>query len=392
MDTTLSSFARKQVAPPQAPVQVLHIIKSLGRGGAEVLLPESLNQHNRQRYHFHYIYFLPWKNQVVPEIVAAGGTVVCMPARNNVQIMLQVRKIVQYIRRHHIQLIHCHLPWAGIVGRIAGKLSGVPVVYTEHNKWERYHRLTYLMNKWSFAAQQQVIAVSGEVANSIKTHYKRAKPAVQVVQNGIDTDKYASHHAGARDIRRELDISPKATVIGIACVFRAQKRLTHWLGIAHALHQQHPDTRFIIVGDGVLHNEVHQKARDLNMEGYLHFAGLQTEMRPWLQAMDIFMMSSEFEGLPIALLEAMSMGCMPACTAAGGIPEVIKDGENGILVPVNDPQQLAVRLSAFLLQRDQLAARQQAARDTVVNHFSMQKMVGQLEKIYEQLIPQNKAL
>lgn len=356
------------------------------------MLPESLNQHDKQKYHFHYIYFLSWKNQVVPEIEAAGGTVTCLPARNNAQIMLQVRKVVQYIRRHHIQLIHCHLPWAGIVGRVAGRLSGVPVVYTEHNKWERYHRLTYLMNKWSFATQQQVIAVSGEVANSIRTHYKKQSPVIQVVQNGIDVEKYTSRVGTGRDIRRELDISPKARVIGIACVFRAQKRLSRWLEIAHALHNQHPDTRFIIVGDGVLRNEVHQKARELNMESYLHFAGLQTEMRPWLQAMDIFMMSSEFEGLPIALLEAMSMGCMPACTAAGGIPEVIRDNENGILVPVAAPMQLADRLVAFLRQPDQLAARRLAARETVVNHFSMKKMVGQLEGIYDQLLLQNNNL
>ncbi len=100
------------------------------------------------------------------------------------------------------------------------------------------------------------------------------------------------------------------------------------------------------------------------MDHCLHFAGLQTEMRPWLKAMDIFMMSSEFEGLPIALLEAMSMGCMPACTAAGGIPEVIKDNINGILVPVNEPMQLAGRLAGFLDQPGLLAERQQAARDT----------------------------
>lgn len=389
MNTTQKKFTRKMLGSAHQPVPVLHIIKSLGRGGAEVLLPETLNKHNKEKYEFHYIYFLPWKNQVVKEIEAAGGKVVCMAANNNAQILLQVRRIVQYIRDHRIALIHCHLPWAGIVGRIAGRLTGVPVVYTEHNKWERYHRLTYLMNKWSFASQQQVIAVSGEVANSIRTHYRKEKPLVQVVQNGIDTSKYAAHQPVEHDIRRELDIPKSAIVIGIACVFRAQKRLTQWIEIAHALRAQHSGLRFIIVGDGVLRNEVHQKARDLNMDYCLHFAGLQTDMRPWLKAMDIFMMSSEFEGLPIALLEAMSMGCMPACTAAGGIPEVITDNVNGILVPVNEPMQLAGRLAGFLDQPGLLAARKQAARDTVVNHFSMEKMVGELETIYDHLIPQN---
>jgi glycosyltransferase involved in cell wall biosynthesis len=102
--------------------------------------------------------------------------------------------------------------------------------------------------------------------------------------------------------------------------------------------------------------------------------------------MDIFMMSSEFEGLPIALLEAMSMCCMPACTAAGGIPELIEDNVNGILVPVQNSMQLADRISASLLQRDKIKAMGKAARETVIKSFAMQKMVNELENIYDNII------
>jgi glycosyltransferase involved in cell wall biosynthesis len=101
---------------------------------------------------------------------------------------------------------------------------------------------------------------------------------------------------------------------------------------------------------------------------------------------ELFMMSSEFEGLPIALLEAMSMNCVPACTAAGGIPEVITDGENGMLVPVQEPMQLVDRLLNLIQQPGQLAKMKQAARETVINSFSMKKMVGELEAIYNDLI------
>ncbi len=386
MNTTATIIAHKKKPAAQPAIPVLHIIKSLGRGGAELLLPESLGKHDQEKYHFHYLYFLPWKNQVVNELEKAGGTVVCFPAGNNIRIVMQVRKIVAYVKKHHIQLIHCHLPWAGIVGRLVGCLTRIPVVYTEHNKWERYHRLTYFMNRLTFSSQQQVIAVSGEVARSIKTHYHRPKPAVQVVQNGIDTDKFSALQPMERDIRSELNIPPGKIVIGIACVFRAQKRLTQWLEIAHQLHALHPDTYFIIAGDGVLREEVHQKATTLHMRSCVYFAGLQTEIRPWLKAMDIFMMTSEFEGLPIALLEAMSMGCMPACTDAGGIPEVIKDNTNGILVPVNNAGMLTHRISALLDHPEQLPALKQAARETVIRQFSMQKMVSQLENIYDHLI------
>jgi len=369
-----------------ASVPILHIIKSLGRGGAEMLLPETLNKHNKKRYEFHYIYFIPWKYQMVEAIEKEGGRVTCFSASNNFKIILKARKISAYVKQHNIQLIHCHLPWAGIVGRIVGKMTGIPVVYTEHNKWERYHKLTFYLNKISFINQDRVIAVSEDVADSIRKHHHKNRPIIQVVSNGINIEKYSSSYENSRDIRKELNISPHSPVIGITCVFRKQKRLDIWLDIAKAVHEKNPETHFIIVGDGLLKKEIHHKAESLEMQNYLHFVGLQSETRPYLQAMDIFMMSSEFEGLPIALLEAMSMGCMPACTAAGGIPELVKDNINGILVPVNDPMQMVERLSKYLQEPDRTKIMAKAARETVKESFNMQKMVNELENIYRNLL------
>lgn len=370
------------------PIPVLHIIKSLGRGGAEMLLPETLTKHDKNRFQFHYIYFLPWKNQMVEAIKKAGGTVTCFSAKNNAGILAKIGRLVAYVKRHSIRLIHCHMPWAGIVGRIVGKLTNTPVVYTEHNLWERYHKLTYHLNKLSFGYQQKVIAVSGDVARSIHKNYGKKSPNVQVVMNGVNTSKFIRYLVTGKDIREELNIPSGAIVIGITCVFRVQKRLTTWLEIAARLHENYPGTHFIIVGDGVLKEEIFKKAEQLSMKGYLHFVGLQAEIRPYLKAMDIFMMSSEFEGLPIALLEAMSMECMPACTSAGGIPELITDSENGILVPVDKPMELASRLAACLEKPAEVKRMAKAARETVINQFSMQQMVKELETIYNDLINQ----
>jgi glycosyltransferase involved in cell wall biosynthesis len=367
-------------------ITVLHIIKSLGRGGAEMLLPETLSKHDKNKFEFHYIYFVPWKHQMVAAIEQEGGMVTCISAKNNLKIILQARKIATYIKNNNIQLVHCHLPWAGIVGRIAGKLAGVPVVYTEHNKWERYHKLTYYLNKLTFKNQERVIAVSEDVAASIKKHHHNKRPLIQVVSNGINVEKYKSSFESSRDIRKELHIAERDVVIGIICVFRKQKRLDVWLEIAKALHQKCPETRFIIVGDGPLKEELREKAQSMQVQDYLHFAGLQVETRPYLQAMDIFMMSSEFEGLPIALLEAMSMGCMPACTDAGGIRELVTNNSNGILVPVDSPMQLVERLANQVKDSNRIQMFGSAARETVINSFSMQKMVNELETIYTEII------
>lgn len=132
--------------------------------------------------------------------------------------------------------------------------------------------------------------------------------------------------------------------------------------------------------------EVHQKAKELRLTQNLHFAGLQFDIRPYTKALDIFMMSSEFEGMPIALLEAMSMECLPACTAVGGIPELIEDNVNGILVDGKEPLKLAEELSPYINYPERIRSLGQAARRTVTERFGMDDMVTKLEGIYNTLI------
>src|SRR5687768_5750870 len=102
-----------------------------------MLLPETLRLHNKDEFEFHYIYFLPWKDQLVEALTQNGGRVKCFAANDNIRLILKARLVAAYVKEHKIQLIHAHLPWAGILARIVAKLTNVPVVYTEHNKQER---------------------------------------------------------------------------------------------------------------------------------------------------------------------------------------------------------------------------------------------------------------
>jgi len=114
---------------PTKPIPVLHLIKSLGRGGAETLLVETLTAHDKNNFSFHYIYFLPWKNQLVAELELAGGIVSNSPAINNLRIIFNFNEIIRYIKQNNIQIIHCHLPWAGFLGRLIHYKTGIPVIY-----------------------------------------------------------------------------------------------------------------------------------------------------------------------------------------------------------------------------------------------------------------------
>lgn len=409
------------------PIKILHIIKSMGRGGAEMLLPETIAVHNQLAYEFHVIYFLPWKNQMVDAVRISGGRITCFPAKNNIRILFQFRKVMKYIRQHQIDVIHCHLPWAGFLGRFIFRHTGIPVLYTEHNKQERYHILTKILNRITFNWQTAAVAVSDEVALSIEKNIHPSIPVIPVL-NGINTKKFVvrredkenrmqSEENGikktesripdednlkrsvrngniessdpwekGRQIRRELGIMDDEVVIGTIAVFRFQKRLDLWLELLAEIHKKNPTVKGIIVGDGPLKELVHQKYRDLNLQGVVYLPGLQTNPIEWLAAMDIYMMSSVFEGLPIALLEAMSCGIPVVCTNAGGTGEVIRDSVDGFLVPVDEPMRLIEKADVLICDPVQRKEMGIAARKRVEDSFSMERMVGELENLYKKVV------
>lgn len=360
-------------------IKILHIIKSLGRGGAEMLLPETLQLHDQEIFDFHYIYFLPWKDQMVSKIKEAGGKVTCFEAKDNVRLILQYSNVIKYCREHEINLIHCHLPWAGFLGRLVHRKTGIPVLYTEHNMQERYHIATKTINKLTFDSQILAFGVSDDVTHSIRKNIKPEIP-VKTLLNGVNTDSFVKK--GNSNIKTELGIPQDGVVIGNVAVFRFQKRLVEWLQVFDQIQKQNPNVFGIIVGAGPLEEKIKKEVKRLALENKVFLPGLQTEVRPYFEAMDIFMMSSEFEGLPIALLEAMSMECAVVATDAGGIKEVIRNEKDGLICSVENWQELARLCQKLIDDPRRLEKYKKAARERVVQTFSLKKMVIELEEYY----------
>ena len=346
-----------------------------------MLLPESLKLHDQGKYEFHYIYFLPWKNQLVEAIEQAGGKVICFSASNNIKILLRAWSIARYVRENKIQLLHAHLPWAGFVGRLVHRITNVPLIYTEHNKQERYHFLTKVLNRFTFNWQSLAIAVSADVENSIQKNIHASIPVKQVL-NGVNTDFFVRSISEGKAIRDKYSISPETIVVGTIAVFRFQKRLKEWIDVFAEAASHQPNIVGIIVGDGPLKNVIINHIKKLKLSDKIILPGLQIEVRPWYSAMDIFMMTSVFEGLPVALLEAMSMECAVVTTDAGGVKEVITSTEVGMMKPVEDWKKLSdhlVRLSKDKNKRHTLGF---SAREHIVKHFGMKRMVDEIENLY----------
>jgi glycosyltransferase involved in cell wall biosynthesis len=449
-------------------IKILHLIKSLGRGGAEKLIPETALVHDQDRFEFHCLYFYHQKNNIVDELEAAGIKVHLIPS-SNMGLFFQVRKVRAFAKELGIDIIHAHLPWAGILSRFVGNKLNIPIVYTEHNTWDRYNKVSYWGNRMTFKKQDITIAVSNEVAlsmqlNSIFDPYKRGgRLKVKVIQNGVNTGVFRrmgiweegigngeeeglgkrdlgkgnkemesgsdTYREGNRDpdsyregkengeevhdsylgeekavvkksdnnleiqfpnpqslipkLKSQLGIPEEAKVIGKVAVFRSQKRLWIWVDLALKILERCPNTHFLLVGDGEWRDRILAQIEESGKGKNFHWVGVQKQVIPYLSIMDIYLSTSEFEGLPIAMLEAMSCEVPVVATRAGGIGEVIQQGVQGFLTPIDEFEDL-VDYSVQLLENPELHAEfAHAARQRVVEHFSMKRMVEELEGVYE---------
>lgn len=328
-------------------------------------------------------WFLPWKDALAGELSATGCTVHCFGARSSAGILARAPAAAAWLHERGADLVHAHLPLAGVAARLAGRLAGVPVVYTEHNLQERYHPLTRRANLATWRLQRAAVAVSGEVAESIARHAPAGVP-VRVVRNGIEPG--AADEAAGRAVRSALGIPADAPLIGTVAVFRRQKRLDHWLEVARRIAEREPAARFVLVGDGPLRGEVEAQAARLGLAGRVSFPGLQDDVEPYLAALDLYLMTSEFEGLPLALLEAMAAGRAVVVTAVGGVAEAVHDGESGAVRPFGDLDGLTAAALSLLADPGRRAELGAAARGRVEASFGIRRMASELEALYRQVL------
>lgn len=365
--------------------RIFHLIKGLGRGGAEILLADGLRLANRSRFEYGYGYFLPWKDAMVESLYVQGADVRCFEAHSNLAVLLSVPRVAHHLKQWEADLVHCHLPLSAVVGRLAGRITGTPVVYTEHNEWEHHSFLTRTLNRLTWPLQSAAVAVSPRVLDSIET-YLGPDNALRVVLNGIDVDRFSPTRFDGPEVRAQIDIPGDAFVVGTVAIFTDQKKLDDWLHAAKRILDRIPETHFLIVGDGPLRSSLEDLASQLNIREKVHFAGLQENIPPYLAAMDVYLMSSRNEGLGLALVEAMSMEVPVVSTNAGGIKNVVEHDVNGLLVRVGDVAGMANKVSDLFRDQQHRSRLVRAARETALQRFSMRRMVSELESLYLEVI------
>jgi glycosyltransferase involved in cell wall biosynthesis len=357
--------------------RVLHLCKSLNRGGAEVLLAEMVRARPRSGVSVGYL--LQGADAVAVQLRDLGATTTCFGASSSVGVLATATDVARHLVRERIDLVHAHLPLAGVVARVAGRLAGVPVVYSEHNRFDSYHPATQVAALATWPLQQRVVAVSADVAAAVPV----VGVPVDVVRNGIATHRFVHDAQQRRVARAGVGFADDAIVIGAACVFRTAKRLDRWLDVVAAAHRAEPRVKGLLVGYGPLADEVHRWRATRGLEDVVVLPGIQQDVRPWLQAMDVFLMTSAWEGLPVAALEAMATGLPVVATDVGGVREAI-DGTVGALVAESETTTADITGALLELVRDSSRRKSagRAARVRVERDFSIERMLAELDAVY----------
>lgn len=319
---------------------------------------------------------------------AAGATYVALPLVGNMVAPGQDRAALRGLRSllaaRRFDLVHAHAQKAGIVARRAARHAGVPAVYTPHMFVYRTQLLrprigaglrffaTRAMERSLGRHTAAIIGVSEDESQAAIRDGIAPAERVHTILNGVAPDPSIAADPALLDERGD------GPLFGFVAGLRDQKGLPTLLDALDLLRSRGELPRFTIVGDGPLEGEVGRRAPGLRRP----FAG---RVEPYLRALDVFVLPSYWEGLPLAVLEAMMLGIAPIATAVGGTPECIREGETGWLVPAHDPVALADRIAevaadpALVARVGQAAARDAAAR------FGVERMVEETEVLYREV-------
>ncbi len=363
------------------PWHVAHVIGSLQTGGAERQLVNYLLAADRIDFR-HTVICLEERGELAATVEAVGIPVVHVPVRWRYAAAC-LRRLVRWLKVEGVDVLHAHMHDSALWGRTAGRLAGVPVLMTtEHGKelWKGPLRVAvdHHLSRWT----ARHIAVSSD-GMEIRMRRERIEPRKLIlIPNGVPVPAAAGDDAGRRRVRSEFGIALDAPLLGSVGRIVEAKGYQHLLSAIGLLRVDHPGLRWLAVGDGVLRAELAALAGAADLGDAVIWAGRRTDVSELLAAMDIWVMSSIREGLPVALLEAMAAGRPIVATRVGGIPDAVRDGVDGLLVPPADPAALAAAVAALLGDPARAAGLAAAAHRRAAAEYSIGSVARRIEDVY----------
>ena len=299
----------------------------------------------------------------------------------------------RFFRAEKPDIVHTHSSKAGILGRLAAWASGVKtIVHTYHGfgfhdfQNPLVKKIYVFLERLCARFSQALIFVSRANWDYALKNGIGPESRFHLIRSGVDLSRFPSKVEDRALKKKELSLNPEAPLVVSIANLKPQKNPLDFVSMAAKVSAEIPQAQFLFIGDGPLRAKAENFARELGVFEKIRFPGWRKDAAEWLAVSDVFVLTSLWEGLPRALVEAMKSGLPCAAYAADGISDMIHDGENGFLIPVKDVELLSKRVIELLRDPDLRRKAGLQAEKSIAEEFDIHRMVREQEALYDNLL------
>ena len=369
-------------------LRILLVIKCLGYGGAERLLVDMVANGDHASFDYEVAFVLDAEDGLVPTLTASGTPVHRLGATGNTDLRWTGR-LRRLLVAGTFDVVHFHLPYTASVGRLVVRTlpaaSRPAIVYTEHSLWDKMAVLVKGLNRATIGLDQSLIVVSQAAYDALPV---ALQPRARVIVHGVDLSRSDSLIADREDVlaevRSELDVPDDELLVLTVANLRPEKGYDVLLDAARLAADRGLQLRFAAIGRGPLERELAARHRALGLGEQFRFLGERDDVLRLLTGADIFVLPSHQEGLPVTLMEAASVGLPIVATAVGGVPQVIDDGIDGLVIAPGRPVEVVDALERLAADPD-LRSRLGANVKAKSAMFDVAAACKEVEDIYRRL-------
>jgi len=372
--------------------RVIWVIDSLMPGGAEQLMPAMLKQFNKDTYDIRVCVLQVRKGNPIAVELEKEGIPVDLVLVRNLRNPINIFRVLQYFKKQSPDLIHTQLEFSDTLGNVAAKILHLPSVSTLHTleiPKKRKFAILRLKLKW-FVLKHYCDAIITVSEKTREHHLKFGKlpPAkIKTIYNGIQLSRFqGGNKTHPNKVKQALNLRLNHTIITTIAVLREPKGIQYMLKALPGVLKHKPDLTYMIVGDGVYKASLQDLVADLRLQEHVVFTGYRTDIPNLLTISDLFILPSLGDALPTVLIEALASETPIIATQVGGIPEIIENNVNGLLVPPADSESLAEACLKILQNQELSHQLTSNGLATAELRFDVKAQVEQLENLYIELI------
>ncbi|NIM90463.1 MAG: glycosyltransferase [Candidatus Aminicenantes bacterium] len=308
-------------------------------------------------------------------------------------------KIYDFLRKEKFDIVHTHTSKAGLLGRLAAKLAGVPIiVHTPHGHvFFGYFKpaktkIFIFLEKLASRITDKIVALTDREKDDYRLFKTTPEEKAVVINSGVDLNRFKElSFTEKQSFKKELGLPENALIVGTVGRLAPVKGQEFLIEAVKNIIPKYPSALFMFAGDGHLRQNLERKALEMGIKENVVFLGWRDDVDKIISIYDIFVLPSLNEGMGRVLVEAMALGKPIVASHAGGIPDLIRHGKNGFLVPPRNPEQLAKYIQILIEDKEKRERMGQAGKKIALN-FSKEVMIEKIASLYDELLTKKNIL